>query len=743
MVVFSSKHWRNLTNTVMGVQAITSDPLEKKRKELADYAGRVQALHQHIARLLALTDEITRVRQDILKDIQRIDASEEDDVTHIAGTSQGGQEPSDGYDRATATFVNHMSESNKMVRDARPQLEKAEMTAQDLVKRTNVLQERVRSRDQAYEELNHYNQKVADLKAEIAKKSKPNPKEDERLARNVEKHRVAQEQFTKIDTEVRGDMDIVIGQKTREISIVVAEYSRYIGAVTSEGAKDADTFSKEIPDMIEEEVKKNSSAPQVAEKDVDQYNMVVLTSRTWRNLSAKVFGVRIMVPDPLEKQRVAVVEHAAKAAALYRQLLRLSELTDEIRATHQEMCRQSRELIVPLKDEEASTLSSHTDSGVVFAVNGVEAMGCPQYTQALGVFADQLSRCQQSAQASRPQLQVAVGEAQKLVQRNADLQQKLKDRDRAFADLDHYNHKMEELKSDASKRSKKDSKAEERLSRVIGVKTISSDPLEKQRAALLDHAAKAQAFHQQLVKLVNLTDQMGASQLEIVEQCRDVLTPSESTPSSTQESGYAPAISIFADQLSRCQQSAQASRPQLQVAVGEAQKLVQRNADLQQKLKDRDRAFADLDHYNHKMEELKSDASKRSKKDSKAEERLSRNVEKHRMAQESFIKLDNQVRGEMSQLIEGKEADFAKIIAEYSRYLGVTASAGMQGITTFTEQVPAIIRQQVERDEDPFPFHNQNSGGSIINQSVSVIAPYDISMSDHKRNASSAPFMMI
>lgn len=87
------------------------------------------------------------------------------------------------YDRATATFVNHMSESNKMVRDARPQLEKAEMTAQDLVKRTNVLQERVRSRDQAYEELNHYNQKVADLKAEIAKKSKPNPKEDERLAR--------------------------------------------------------------------------------------------------------------------------------------------------------------------------------------------------------------------------------------------------------------------------------------------------------------------------------------------------------------------------------------------------------------------------------------------------------------------------------------------------------------------------------------------------------------------------------
>lgn len=34
---------------------------------------------------------------------------------------------------------------------------------------------------------------------------------------------MAQEQFTKIDTEVRGDMDIVIGQKAREISIVVAE----------------------------------------------------------------------------------------------------------------------------------------------------------------------------------------------------------------------------------------------------------------------------------------------------------------------------------------------------------------------------------------------------------------------------------------------------------------------------------------------------------------------------------------
>ncbi|KAF4663617.1 hypothetical protein FOZ61_001519 [Perkinsus olseni] len=288
--------------------------------------------------------------------------------------------------------------------------------------------------------------------------------------------------------------------------------------------------------------------------------------------------------------------------------------------------------------------------------------------------------------------------------------------------------------------------------KVIGVKAISSDPLEKQRAALLDHAAKAQArsrakcsgaFHQQLVKLLNLTDQMAATQLDIVKQSRDVVTPSESTPSSTQESGYAPSISLFADQLSRCQQSAQASRPQLQAAVGEAQKLVQRNADLQQKLKDRDRAYADLDHYNHKIEDLKTDASKRSKKDVKGEERLARNVEKHRMAQESFIMLDNQVRAEMSQLLEGKDADFAKIIAEYSRYLGVTASAGMQGITTFTDQVPSMVRQQVERDEDPFPFHNQNSGASIINQSMSGIAPYEVPMSEQKRDAPSAPFMMV
>ncbi|EER14796.1 hypothetical protein Pmar_PMAR015341 [Perkinsus marinus ATCC 50983] len=234
--------------------------------------------------------------------------------------------------------------------------------------------------------------------------------------------------------------------------------------------------------------------------------------------------------------------------------------------------------------------------------------------------------------------------------------------------------------------------------KVIGVKAISSDPLEKQRAALLDHAAKAQ---------------------------------------------YSPAISLFADQLMRCQQSAQASRPQLQVAVGEAHKLVQRNADLQQKLKDRDRAYADLDHYNHKIEDLKTDASKRSKKDLKAEERLSRNVEKHRMAQESFIKLDNKVRAEMSELLEGKEADFAKIVAEYSRYLGVTASAGMQGITTFTDQVPTMVRQQVERDEDPFPFHNQNSNGSIMNQSMSGIATYDMSMNEQKRDAPSAPFMLV
>ncbi|KAF4660170.1 hypothetical protein FOL47_007278, partial [Perkinsus chesapeaki] len=275
---------------------------------------------------------------------------------------------------------------------------------------------------------------------------------------------------------------------------------------------------------------------------------------------------------------------------------------------------------------------------------------------------------------------------------------------------------------------------------------ISSDPLEKQRAALLDHAAKAQAFHQQLVKLLNLTDQVATTQTEIIKQSRNIIAPSKddesSTPSSTTDSGYAPAISIFADQLSRCHQSAQASRPQLQVAVGEAQKLSQRNTDLQQKLKDRDRAYADLDHYNHKIEDLKADATKRSKKDPKAEDRLSRNVEKHRMAQESFIKLDNQVRAEMSQLLEGKEADFAKIIAEYSRYLGVTASAGMQGISVFTDQVPIMVRQQAERDEDPFPFHSQNSGGSLVNQ-VSGIAPYDVTVSDQKSGASTAPFIMV
>ncbi|EEQ97504.1 hypothetical protein Pmar_PMAR004009 [Perkinsus marinus ATCC 50983] len=251
--------------------------------------------------------------------------------------------------------------------------------------------------------------------------------------------------------------------------------------------------------------------------------------------------------------------------------------------------------------------------------------------------------------------------------------------------------------------------------KVIGVKAISSDPLEKQRAALLDHAAKAQAFHQQLVKLLSLTDQMAASQLDIAKQSRDVITPVDTTPSSTQESGYSPAISLFADQLMRCQQSAQASRPQLQVAVGEAHKLVQRNADLQQKLKDRDRAYADLDHYNHKIEDLKTDASKRSKKDLNAEERLSR--------------LDNKVRAEMSELLEGKEADFAKIVAE--------------GITTFTDQVPTMVRQQVERDEDPFPFHNQNSNGSIMNQSMSGIATYDMSMNEQKRDAPSAPFMLV
>ncbi|KAF4669744.1 hypothetical protein FOL46_001219 [Perkinsus olseni] len=245
----------------MGVQAITSDPLEKERKELANYAGRVQALHQHIVRLLTLTDEVTKVRQDILKDIQLIDAPEEDEDTLVGRDRKGAQEPTDGYSRATATFVDRVAEQNKTARDARPQLDKTKIAAQELVKRTGALQEKLRSRDRAFDELNHYNQKVTDLKADLAKKSKPNPKEDDRLARNVDKHRMAQERFTALDREVRDDMKGLVGQKVGEIARVIAEYSRYIGVIAAGDGKDVDTYSREIPGLVEEEAKKDAPIP--------------------------------------------------------------------------------------------------------------------------------------------------------------------------------------------------------------------------------------------------------------------------------------------------------------------------------------------------------------------------------------------------------------------------------------------------------------------------------------------------
>ncbi|KAF4744192.1 hypothetical protein FOZ63_027805, partial [Perkinsus olseni] len=251
--------------------AITSDPLEKERKELANYAGRVQALHQHIARLLTLTDEVTKVRQDILKDIQLIDAPEEDEDTLVGRDRKGAQEePTDGYSRATATFVDRVAEQNKTVRDARPQLEKTKMTAQELVKRTGALQEKLRSRDRAFDELNHYNQKVTDLKADLAKKSKPNPKEDDRLARNVDKHRMAQERFTALDREVRDDMKGLVGQKVGEIARVIAEYSRYIGVVAAGDGKDVDTYSREIPGLVEEEEAKKDAATTAEGKEAKE-----------------------------------------------------------------------------------------------------------------------------------------------------------------------------------------------------------------------------------------------------------------------------------------------------------------------------------------------------------------------------------------------------------------------------------------------------------------------------------------
>ncbi|KAF4661497.1 hypothetical protein FOL47_006662 [Perkinsus chesapeaki] len=281
MVVFSSKHWRNLTNTVMGVQAITSDPLESRRKQLADYTGRVQALHQHIVRLLSITDQLIQSHDDLIKDMNLImGCSSTEDVT------KEQKAPSDEVGvwelerewweyrlkmrkgetlifqnaRAISLFEDRLGEFNKMARDARPQLEKARNEAQELVRRTGDLQEKLKSRDRAYEELNHYNQKVTDLKAEMAKKSKPDVKEQERLDRNVDKHRIAQENFTKLDGEVRSEMAVVVDSKVVDIARVVAEYSRYLGTVGSAGVKDNNVFRQDIPNMVKDSAAKENIA---------------------------------------------------------------------------------------------------------------------------------------------------------------------------------------------------------------------------------------------------------------------------------------------------------------------------------------------------------------------------------------------------------------------------------------------------------------------------------------------------
>mmetsp|Transcript_9985 Transcript_9985/g.8353 ORF Transcript_9985/g.8353 Transcript_9985/m.8353 type:complete len:266 (-) Transcript_9985:58-855(-) len=244
-----------LTNTVMGVQAITSDPLESRRKQLADYTGRVQALHQHIVRLLSITDQLIQSHDDLIKDMNLImGCSSTEDVT------KEQKAPSDENARAISLFEDRLGEFNKMARDARPQLEKARNEAQELVRRTGDLQEKLKSRDRAYEELNHYNQKVTDLKAEMAKKSKPDVKEQERLDRNVDKHRIAQENFTKLDGEVRSEMAVVVDSKVVDIARVVAEYSRYLGTVGSAGVKDNNVFRQDIPNMVKDSAAKENIA---------------------------------------------------------------------------------------------------------------------------------------------------------------------------------------------------------------------------------------------------------------------------------------------------------------------------------------------------------------------------------------------------------------------------------------------------------------------------------------------------
>ncbi|KAF4696019.1 hypothetical protein FOZ60_002741 [Perkinsus olseni] len=219
------------------------------------------------------------------------------------------------------------------------------------------------------------------------------------------------------------------------------------------------------------------------------------------------------------------------------------------------------------------------------------------------------------------------------------------------------------------------------------------DPLARLRAQLPEHDDRAKALLGSLQEIGDYVSKLDEAQQEAARLFRNELM---APTSCAINHDYSQACTLFVNQLNAIHESILDAQCELAGAVCFAEEMVDRNHDIQRRLLQRDRSNGQLKRCIMNVEELSQKASKHKGRD--YDRQIVEALDKYHAAEREAETLDRCVTADLQALIEHQNTDYARVLAPFSRYLGVAASTEANTAYILAKKVPNILRSAVHED---------------------------------------------
>ncbi|KAF4661495.1 hypothetical protein FOL47_006660 [Perkinsus chesapeaki] len=219
------------------------------------------------------------------------------------------------------------------------------------------------------------------------------------------------------------------------------------------------------------------------------------------------------------------------------------------------------------------------------------------------------------------------------------------------------------------------------------------DPLSSLRAQLPQHEAKARALLSSLQEIGDYVSKLDEAQQKTARLFRTELMAPSGRPVNHD---YSQACTLFVNQLNAIHESILDARCELSGAVCFAEEMVDRNHEIQGRLLQRDRTNGQLKRCIMKVQELSQKDTKHMSRD--YDQQIGEALNKYHNVEREAETLDKSVTADLKALIEHQDTDYARVLAPFSRYLGVAASTESNTAYILAKKVPNMLRSAVHED---------------------------------------------